>query len=193
MPVTTINSRRCGQFAPRLVAGLGASLMVACAVPVLAQDEPQNPVADVSDDYLDGLKACQQISDDAQRLACFDQAVGRIVTAEEAGDVQVVDREDVRQTRRSLFGFSLPNLGIFGGGDDEEEELFTTTIESVRYSGRGQVRFTTAEGAVWEMSNVPRRMRQIRAGNSVEFKEASLGYYFVRIEGQTGIKGRRVQ
>ncbi|MHA7819240.1 MAG: hypothetical protein ACX930_06305 [Erythrobacter sp.] len=194
MPVSTLISRRCGQFAPRLVAGLGAGLIAVSAAPLLAQDEPRNPLEDVSDDYLDGLKACQQITQDAQRLACFDQAVGRIVTAEEAGDVQVVDREDVRQTRRSLFGFSLPNLGIFGGGDDEEEEeLFTTTIESVRYSSRGQVRFTTAEGAVWEMSNVPRRMRQIRVGDSVEFKQASLGYYFVRIEGQTGVKGRRVQ
>lgn len=152
----------------------------------------QDAADEASGDYVERLKACQTITDDTARLACFDSAVGGIVTATETGEVQVVDREDVRQTRRSLFGFSLPNLGIFGG-DEEEEELFETTIESVRYFGRGQVRFTTAEGAVWEMNNVPRRQREIRAGDTVVFKDAALGTYFVRINGQQGVKGRRVQ
>lgn len=193
MPVSMIETLRCGGFAPLLAAGL----MSISATPLLAQDEsqsgPDTGITDASDDYLDGLKACQQIADDAQRLACFDRAVGRIVTAEAAGDVQVVDREDVRQTRRSLFGFSLPNLGIFGGDDEEEDELFTTTIESVRYTGRSSARITTAEGAVWEMNNIPRNRRQFKPGDEVEFKEASLGFYFLRIGGQTGVKGRRIQ
>ena len=168
---------------------IAAAALFANGSPLAAQENS----AETSGEYLEGLKACQQLVDDTERLACFDAAVGKIVTASETGDVQVVDREDVRQTKRSLFGFRLPDLGIFGGGDDEEDELFETTIESVRYLGRGQVRFATAEGAVGEMNNVPRRMSQIRAGSSVVFKEASLGYYFVRINGRKGIKGRRVQ
>ncbi len=179
-------ARRCGQFVPLLAA----SLVVLGASPALAQDES----GDASGDYLDGLKACQQITEDAARLACFDSAVGSMVAATETGDVQVIDREDVRQTRRSLFGFSLPDLGIFGGDDDEEsEELFSTTLTSVRYTGRNSARVTTAEGAVWEMNNIPRTRRRFEAGDEVEFKEASLGFYFLRIGGQTGVKGRRVQ
>ena len=169
-----------------LAAGL---LLAAGHTAAYAQDTE----TDVSEDYVDRLKACQQITDDMARLACFDSAVGGIVTATETGEVQIVDQEDVRQTRRSLFGFSLPDLGIFGGGDDEDEELFETTIESVRYFGRSQVRFTTAEGAVWEMNNVPRRQRQIRAGDTVVFKGAALGTFFVRINGQRGVKGRRIE
>ncbi|AWW73924.1 hypothetical protein CD351_05735 [Erythrobacter sp. KY5] len=175
--------------APRhLLFCASAVLAVCAAIPASAQDGG----GEGSGDYVDRLKACQIITEDAARLACFDSAVGGIVAATETGEVQVVDREDVRETRRSLFGFSLPNIGIFGG-DEEEDELFETTIESVRYFGSGQVRFTTTEGAVWEMNNVPRRQREIKAGDNVVFKDAALGTYFVRINGQRGVKGRRVQ
>ncbi|MAY19091.1 MAG: hypothetical protein CL955_00540 [Erythrobacteraceae bacterium] len=179
-------ARRCGRFVPLFAA----SLAVLGASPALAQDES----GDASGDYLNGLKACQQITEDAARLACFDSAVGSMVAATETGDVQVIDREDVRQTRRSLFGFSLPDLGIFGGSDEEEsQELFTTTLANVRYTGRNSARVTTAEGAVWEMNNIPSSRRRFEVGDEVKFKEASLGFYFLRIGGQTGVKGRRVQ
>ena len=156
----------------------------------------QESDANKADDYVGALRNCQQIEQDIARLECFDAAVGNIVSANDEGDLQVVDREDVRETRRSLFGFSLPRIGLFSGdGDDEPNESreLETTIESVRYFGRGKVRFTTAEGAVWEMNNVPRRMRSIEVGNTVVFRKASLGYFFVRINGQRGVKGRRVQ
>ena len=168
------------------------SVWVAGAFAMSALPTQAQETGDV--DYLDGLKACQVVTDDSERLACFDAAVGNIVTASDEGDVQVVDREDVRQTRRSLFGFNLPNLDIFGSGEEEEEdELFTTTIVSARYLSGRKARFTTAEGAVWEMKNIPRRLRRIQEGDSVEFKPGALGYFFIRINGQMGVKGRRVE
>lgn len=173
----------------RIVPLFAAGLAALGAAPAFAQDAG----TDVSGDYLEGLKSCQQIADDAARLACFDTAVGSMVAATETGDVQVIDREDMRQTRRSLFGFALPDLGIFGGDDEEQNELFTTTLTSVRYTGRNSARVTTAEGAVWEMNNIPSTRRRFEVGDEVRFKEASLGFYFLRIDGQTGVKGRRVQ
>lgn len=168
------------------------ALLLACGL-VAGTAQAQDEAAPGSAEYLDRLKACQQVAEDGARLACFDAAVGRIITASDAGDVQVIDREDVRQTRRSLFGFSLPNLGILGSNEEATDELFTTTIASVRYTGRSSARVTTAEGAVWEMNNIPSNRRDFEAGDTVEFKEASLGFYFLRIDGQTGVKGRRVQ
>ncbi|BDI60408.1 hypothetical protein MACH05_09680 [Qipengyuania nanhaisediminis] len=173
-------------------AGLGLCALIALGTaPLAAQDQ----AAPADAGHLDQLRACQAIAVDEERLACFDSAASTMIAASDAGDLRVIDREDIRQTRRSLFGFSLPNIGLFGGGDDDEEEdeLFTTTIASVRYTGRTGARFTTAEGAVWEMNNVPRRLRTIRVGDEVEFKPGSFGYYFVRIEGQNGVKGRRIQ
>lgn len=184
MAIAPLHVRKCGRIAPLLAAGL-----LACVAAPLSAQESDTPGSDA---YLDRLRECQSITVDAERLACFDAAVGTMVAANDAGDLRVVDREDVRQTRRSLFGFSLPSLGIFGGDDDEgEEELFETTIESVRFTGRSSARITTAEGAVWEMQNVPRR-RSINVGDTVVFKKASFGYYWLRIDGQNGIKGRRV-
>ncbi len=174
----------------RMGAAVCAALIASSAVPLSAQDGP----AEADTDYFEGLKACQVITDDAERLACFDAAVGTIVTASDEGEVQVVDREDVRQTRRSLFGFNLPDLNIFGSdGEEEEDELFTTTVERVRYLSGRKARVTTAEGAVWEMKNIPRRLRRIEPGDTVEFKPAALGYFFLRINGQLGVKGRRVE
>ncbi len=170
-----------------VATAFAAGAFAVTALPAQAQDAEDG-------DYLEGLKACQVVADDTERLACFDAAVGSIVTASDEGEVQVVDREDVRQTRRSLFGFNLPDLGIFGSEEDEgEEELFTTTIVSARYLSSRKARFTTAEGAVWEMKNIPRRLRRIQEGDSVEFKPAALGYFFIRINGQMGVKGRRVE
>lgn len=188
------NAQQCCTKSPVRTCFVAAGLLLVSAAPLAAQDA-RAEAEDVSGDYLDSLKTCQAILDNSQRLACFDQAVGAMVTASDAGDVQVVDREDVRQTRRSLFGFNLPDLGIFGGSEEDaqEEELFTTTITRVRYESARKARITTEEGAVWEMKNIPPRLRQIEPGDEVEFKTAALGYYFLRIDGQMGVKGRRVQ
>lgn len=174
---------------PRMISGIAGGFCAIMAAPLSAQDDASS----TQPDYVENLKACQTLTDDMARLACFDSAVGAILAANEAGDVQVIDKEDVRETRRSLFGFSLPNIGLFGGGDDEADTQFETTIASVRYIGRNSARFTTEEGAVWELNNIPSRLRTIKAGDPVVFKKASLGYFFVRIAGQTGIKGRRVE
>lgn len=190
MPISLPKSLKAPPI-PKMIAGIAAGFCAIGAAPVAAQDD----ASAAQPDYVENLKACQTLTVDMARLACFDSAVGAILAANEAGDVQVIDKEDVRETRRSLFGFSLPNIGLFGGGDDDdkEDEQLETTIASVRYIGRGSARFTTSEGAVWELNNIPSRLRTIKAGDPVVFRKASLGYFFVRIAGQTGIKGRRVE
>lgn len=175
---------------------LGAAALTCAANGLAAQDPATAP----ADDYLDRLKACRLLSDDAARLACFDRAVGEIVVANEAGDVRIIDREDVRQTRRELFGFTVPEVGILKDSnaadpdaEREASETLETSITSVRYFSNKKFRITTAEGAVWEISNAPPRLRTIEPGDKVVFKQASLGYYFVRINGQLGVKGKRVE
>ncbi|MEE4212837.1 MAG: hypothetical protein V2I43_26625 [Parvularcula sp.] len=177
----------------RLLAPFMLAALAFCAAWPLHAQQVDEASADT---LLEQLKSCQLVTDDGERLACFDRAAGAMVSASDAGDVRVLDREAVRQTRRSLFGYRIPDLGIFGGGEevgDNSDELFETTIERARYLSSKRVQFTTAEGAVWEMKNVPRRLRQIEPGDAVVFKPAALGYFFVRIDGQMGIKGRRIE
>ena len=164
---------------------------------VSAQESGTNNAEDA--DYLARLKACQSITDNTARLNCFDAAVGSIVSASDSGDVQVIDKEDLERTRRGLFGFSLPKLKIFGDGDNdskeakEKRELLETTITSVHYSKPDEIFFVTAEGATWRMSNVPSRLRTVKVGQPVVLKRAAMGSFFIRINGQTGVKGRRVR
>lgn len=171
----------------------GAAAVVASTLPVsaLAQDAPSA----ASTDYIEALKACRAIGDPGERLACYDAKAGAIVTASDAGDVRIVDREDLRQSRRQLFGFTVPEIEILkGDGQDKEaSERFETSITSARQLSSKAWRFTTAEGAIWEINNAPARLAPIKGGEAVEFKKASLGFFFIRINGQMGVKGKRIQ
>src|SRR5690348_11471763 len=61
------------------------------------------------------LVECRKIADPAARLQCYDAGVDNLNAAVKSGSIVVVDREDVRKTRRSLFGFTLPKLPFFKG------------------------------------------------------------------------------
>ena len=52
-----------------------------------ATPAPKRPPA------LQAVMDCRQIQNDAQRLACYDAAVGGMAKAEESGDLVAIDRE----------------------------------------------------------------------------------------------------
>ena len=180
-----IHSRGKARPAALFLAAAAGLLAVSAAAPAMAQEA----------DYLADLKACRAIADEDDRLACYDSKVTAMVSASEAGDVRIVDREDVRRTHRQLFGFTVPDLDILEGDEQDKEssEMLETTITSARQLASKAWRFTTAEGAVWEINNAPTRLAPIKANDKVIFKEASLGFYFIRINGQMGVKGKRIQ
>lgn len=149
---------------------------------------------------LDPLKACQAETDPTARLACYDAAVGAVVAAEEQGDLRVVDREMVRETRRGLFGFSIPDFGIFGGDDGDKDEesgefdTLATTVTGVRYMTPRSFAFRIAEGnALWQVDEAPRRLLTVEEGDTVEIEKGALSSYFIRFDGQSGVKGRRIE
>jgi hypothetical protein len=153
----------------------------------------QEPVSQPRE--FEELKSCRNIADNAARLDCFDSAVGVVVAAQESGDLRIVDKEVAKQTRRRLFGFALPEIGWFGDGkvgDEAQLDMLETTITSVNQTRRNSWTFQTEEGAVWQISNAPSRLRALEPGQSVIFKKAALNSYFIRIEGQTGVKGTRI-
>ena len=170
-----------------------AMLAALTAAPLAAADgKPESA-------YIKALRDCQAKTDPAERLACYDSAVAAMVSASSEGEVRVVDKEEVRQTRRKLFGFALPDLGIFGGKADEEdpaqaEEFATlqTTITGVRVAN-GKYIVTTEEGAQWQIDEMPARLMKPKVGQPLEIKAGALSSYFLRINGQAGVKGRRVQ
>ncbi len=180
-------------FTSLRLAVLPAALAFATAA--VAQDDAPPEV-----DHLATLKGCRTVADPSARLACFDAAAAQMVAATDAGDLRFVDREDVRQTRRRLFGFSLPDLGIFGGDDDDDEDqedeldMLESTITRVRHLSSNSFTFVIADHeAVWQVNEAPSRLIRPEPGDKVVFKKAALGSYFIRINGQIGVKGRRIQ
>jgi len=171
-----------------------ATLLTSAGALILLSNSPSAQEATGGAVYLEGLKACQSVADDDERLACYDAAVGRVVAATDEGDVRIVNSDDIRKTRRGLFGFGLPKINLFGGEADEEDTLLQSTITGVRIEGRNTVFLTIEEaGAVWRIPGASRIVMNTRVGDSVEFKKAALGSYFIRINGRLGVKGRRVK
>ncbi len=175
-------------------AALTAAVIMAASlgVPASAQDEQ------AENSYLAALKACQQEQDSAARLACFDAAAATIVGASETGDLRLVDREEVRKTRRKFFGLSLPDFGIFGkrdkdGEDQDEIKELETKIVSVSGSYANGYLIRTTEGAVWRIDDVPKRLLEPKTGDTVLIKNAALSSYFLRINGQAGVRGTRIR
>jgi hypothetical protein len=138
---------------------------------------------------------CRGIADNVQRLACYDQSVEAIEEAEKKKDIVVVDRKEMRETRKSLFGFTLPRIGLFGGDkEDEKDEVreISSTVELARPTRGGDWSLRLADDAgTWE-TNSPLTVEP-RAGDKVRIKKASMGSYLGSVGISRGVRFRRVQ
>jgi hypothetical protein len=140
---------------------------------------------------------CRTLQAAEERLACYDREVGALQAAEAAREVVVYDREQVRKTRRSLFGITLPNLNIFGGGDDDQEEgegftQIESTIRSITQDGRGRYLVTLEDGARWAQIDNRELSATPRHGQPIRIRRAAMGSYLANIGGNVAIRVRRV-
>lgn len=166
-----------------------AALLLAAPCAVLAKDPPP------ASPLIGALETCRAEVDDARRLACFDRASAALVTATKSGEVSVVDRAQLRQARRSLFGFAMPKLPFFAGDKsaDDASETLDSSIKSARGLGYGKFQLTIVDGnAVWETTESFATMREPRAGDKVQIKRGPLGSYLLKVAGQRGVKAKRV-
>lgn len=138
---------------------------------------------------------CRAITDSTARLACFDAQVGQLEQAAAKGDVVMADRATVRESKKGLFGFKLPSLGIFGGGDDDKDEVTSVEgmIATARTFGYGNWRITLADGSVWEQTDDERPVFDPAKGDKVKIYKGALGTFKMNVAGQRAIKVRRVE
>lgn len=146
---------------------------------------------------LRGLATCREISDAEGRLACYDREALAIQQALVEGDLIALDREEVRKTRRSLFGFSLPATRLFSeedGRDETEKETvdnLSAVIKSARQLPRGRWAIELEEGGTWTQIDDRKLAVYPRPGHKIEIRRAALGSYLANVNGQIAIRVRR--
>jgi hypothetical protein len=134
---------------------------------------------------------CRAIPDPAERLACFDRGVGALATAQASKELYVADKDAVREARRGLFGFNLPNVKIFGDNDlGEDVSQIEAVVSSVSQGQRGYI-FTLKDGARWAQTD-NKYLDQPKPGAKIVIKRAVFGSYFGSINGRPGFRIERL-
>ncbi len=166
--------------------------MLAVPTGAMAQEKE----GDSSGRVLGGLRACRGLPD-AERLACYDRAASALDAAVASKEVTVLDKQEVRRTRRGLFGFTLPRIGLFAGdGDEKEADAFieiTSTVASARTVENSRIEFRLADEteAVWRTTD-PLGFPP-KTGTEVTIRKGALGNYFIRFKGTRPVRGMRVR
>lgn len=157
-------------------------------------------IADDGPPALRRVLDCRALTDDRARLACFDAGVAQLDEARAKGEVAIVDREEVKRTRRGLFGFSLPSLAIFGGGkgdprkEAERDELkeITGKVRAVARNSDGGWIVTLEDGARWEQTDSVIMGLSPKPGATATIKRAAFGSYKMSIGGGVVVRARRI-
>ncbi|MGN6058401.1 MAG: hypothetical protein ACTHOI_07435 [Sphingomicrobium sp.] len=138
------------------------------------------------------LIACRSIADSAQRLACYDRQSDALSTALAKKEVVVIDKARATAAKKSLFGFSIPNFGgIFGGNEDEVKEI-ASTVTRVSQDPYGAYVVTLADGSTWyQQDDAPLGLGPEK-GDKIVVRRGSFGAFYLSINGQPGIRVKRI-
>lgn len=148
-----------------------------------------------SSSLVGDVQKCRTVSDAAARLACYDRAVTALAAADARGDIKVVDRQSIREVRRSLFGFSVPRLPFFSDSKDKDTQpkKLETTLASIRNLGNDFYRFSIADPeSTWDTTEAA-FIDNPKRGDKVRFERGAIGNYFVQIGNGSWVSARRVR
>jgi hypothetical protein len=176
---------------------LASLAFIALTGSVAAQEQPPTP------DALGRVYACRSITDEAQRLACYDGAVGNLQAAQDSGNIVAVDRQRAEEVDREAFGYQLPSLSrIFGNASSstnprqpqfERVDNIQMQIASVSRRRNMPSTFRMTNGQVWVQID-DEVARNVREGGNITIERASMGSYLMHVEaGGPAIRVRRQQ
>lgn len=138
------------------------------------------------------LIACRSVTDSVQRLACYDRQSAALDQAIAKKDVVVIDKARATATRRSLFGFSIPDFGgLFGGAGDDIKKIETTVVTSGHNADGGWV-VKLADGSMWTQTDDAPVALPPERGDKVVVTRGALGAFFLQLGRQPGFKVRRI-
>ena len=168
---------------------LAATIAMATMASAKEAETPQPAPA-----ALTRVIACGTVADPSERLACYDREVKTMNEAQQKGDLIAMDRQQVRKTRRSLFGLALPDLGVFGDSEsDDGNSAIETTIKSVSETPDRKWIFTLAEGSRWVQLDTRNFVVDPAPGQPIRIRRAAMGSYLANVNKQVAIRVRRIQ
>ncbi|MDB5702156.1 MAG: hypothetical protein JWL66_2355 [Sphingomonadales bacterium] len=145
---------------------------------------------------LQAINSCRSIANPSERLLCYDKAADKLKLAEVAGDIVVIDREQIRKTRKGLFGFNIPRIPFLSSnGDDRAQQAQDAQLETIitarRSLGYNLWRLTLAEGGTWETTDANVHLDPT-VGSKIVIKRGILGNYVAKIDPVPLVRLRRV-
>lgn len=162
-------------------------MAVMAAVPAAAStDKPP-----AGSDLFDKLLECRTIVEDGKRLACYDSQAATAAAAQKKGDVVVLSKQELRDTRRSLFGFVLPKFSLRGLRMDEPDiDRVDTTVRAVRSVGYYWSITLDGEAGTWETTeSIDVRPKP---GDRAKIKKGLVGGFLGTIGSSNLVRMRRV-
>lgn len=162
-------------------------ILASVAMPAFAKDtDLKRPK------LFDDLIECRAIPDATERLACYDKKVTEIDTAEKNDELVVVDKAEVKEAERGLFGLSLPKIKLFGGDRNQPLQDLTATIKSARLSAYGKWSIVLEDGAVWQQTDDVSLTKDPKAGSTIVIKTAALGSYMAKVNDGRAFRIKRI-
>ena len=174
-------------------------LLIAAAVaatagtaPAAAQQQQAAPPQQRPEAF-EALVRCRSVADATARLQCFDAAAANLQQAAERRDVVLVDRQQIRESRRRLFGLPLPRLGIFGDGDGDEDEVSSieSTVASAHQGAYGRWVVRLQDGSTWAQTDNNTLASRPRPGQPVQVERGALGSFKMRVNNQPAVRVQR--
>jgi len=169
---------------------LTISLGFMCSTGVAQAQEPVS---------TDAIYACAEITDDAQRLACYDDTVGRFEAAEIAGEVTTISKSEVKELSKESFGFSLPSLPRImrpKSGDGELAALnkIELAVSSIERTRNNKILVTLENGQVWLQTDGKRIQFSKRLGvDAAVVQRAALGSFKMKLDDGTAFRVKRLE
>ena len=171
-----------------VMAVAAAALVAPAALPAQKGKPQQRPEA------FEALVRCRALTDDSARLKCFDAAAATLQRAAENRDLVVVDRKQIQEANRGLFGLDIPDFNPFGGGGDDgvpEIKSIESTIRSAMQDGDGRWILTLEDNSIWAQTDSYPFAVNPKRGQKVKVVKASMGSYMMRVNGQPGVRAKR--
>ena len=167
---------------------IGAVAAIAVGAGGVAVAKPQS--APTNAPVVQAVVDCRKIEDGAQRLACYDNAVAALTSAQQSGDLVTLDRKQRQAVRKQAFGFTLPTLAMFDTGEKEVDRI-DETLASAHQIGQGRWVFQMQDGAVWRQIDDEFLSREPHPGSAIVIRRAMMGSFMLSVDGQPGVRAHR--